>query len=191
MTDRSRRRSAPRREKAGHDARGIVGAHHESEQRPKAHCRRWSDEAKSRLRCLEGGVQPWRAFEAPEVGAQVRIEEFQAIDTDVIACAGYDVVDDELAFAAILSAAKAKRDPTVAFASLNHCRLGVNGHLVLDPLAKPPRALGGQVAFHKARSPRRRQLMDGAREPGQRPRLRACAEPRNQGPQASQEAPGL
>ena len=92
------------------------------------------------------------------------VEKLQAIDAHVITGAGDHIVDDEFMFATVLSSPKAKHGLPFSFKRIDdHC-LGVNGHSVLNSFAKPPRAFGRQVAFHKAGPPCRRRSVHRARE---------------------------
>ena len=66
----------------------IFRAGHEAKEWAEVHRRCRAYEVERRYQRLEGGVQPWSALEALDRAAQLRVNEVQTVDVDVIIAPG-------------------------------------------------------------------------------------------------------
>ena len=107
------------------------------------------------------------------------MQEDEAFDINIIAGTCNDVIDEELALAAIICNAEPKRDAAVDFADPVDCCPGMNGHPAFDPLAKPPGSFGWQMVFDQVGPPYDREAMHRPRKMSERPGLWPTSERRN------------
>ena len=87
--------------------------------------------------------------------AQLRIKERKAFDINIIAGTGNDMINDELTLTSVLCNAQPKRHAAAGLAGLIDRRSDMDGHPILNPIAKPPCAFGWQMVLDEAGSPLR------------------------------------
>src|SRR5215831_19177501 len=107
------------------------------------------------------------------------MEDVKAFDIDIISGTCDDVINYQLALTSVSCTVQPKRHTTSYLAGFDNFRAAMNGHVILNPLAKPPCAFGRQVALNEAGSPSSRQAVHHARKVGHCPRFRSGSEPRN------------
>jgi len=99
------------------------------------------------------------------------MEEIEAFDVNIIASTCNDVIDNELdAHCRPLSCAAEAPPGPRCLTGLDDLCSAMDGHPVLDPLAKPPRSFGRQMVFDEAGSPSHGQVMHHAWKMGEAPR---------------------
>src|SRR5258708_8633822 len=165
----------------------VFGAYHEAKERAEAHRRCRADEVQSRYRCLEGGVQPWRARKALDRTAQLRMNKLKAFDIDVITATGNNMVNHQPTLTSVLREAQLKRHTAGCLARLDDCRSEMDGQPVLHSIAKPPCAFGWQVILNEASSPCRGHSVHRTRKMSEPPGFWPSTQPRNRRAQSPPE----
>src|SRR5262249_47936966 len=97
----------------------VVGTDHEAEERSEAHGRCGTDDMQPGQGCPEGRIQSRRALETSNCTAQVFVNEFEAVDADIIARTGDDMIDRQLAPLAIIAVTDPKYNATIRVTCLD------------------------------------------------------------------------